>query len=301
MDLVTAATGNLATKLLQLLQDDECKLPKGLRAEVESLAKELESTHAVLSKSEVARVPLPPDQLDPQVRLLARDLREASYDTVDILDAFLVRVREKKTTSKLFSLSKIKARLKVSSTIQELKMQLHQFADRCDSTCQVVNDEIVAANPDAAADDDEVVSKPAASSAIDPRLQAMYHEVTKLLVGVDGAMGELISMLSLERWKALSQKLKIVSVLGIGGLGKTTLARAVFDKLRSQFDRAAFVSVGRNPDLRNVFGDILMDLDKQKYTLVKVSTWDERQLIEELRGVLRKKRYELVYHKINTA
>jgi hypothetical protein len=46
----------------------------------------------------VARVPLPPDQLDPQVRLLAHDLREATYDTVDILDTFLVRVWEKMTT-----------------------------------------------------------------------------------------------------------------------------------------------------------------------------------------------------------
>ncbi|CAN6222407.1 unnamed protein product [Urochloa humidicola] len=58
MALVAGPLGNLAPKLLQLLQD-EYKLQKGLRDEVKSLAQELESTHVALCK--VAQVP--PDQL----------------------------------------------------------------------------------------------------------------------------------------------------------------------------------------------------------------------------------------------
>ncbi|KAF8714055.1 hypothetical protein HU200_028050 [Digitaria exilis] len=135
MDLVAGAMGNLAPKLLQLLQD-EYKLQKGLRDEVKSLAQELESTHVALCK--VAQVP--PDQLDPQVKLWARDVREASYDMEDVLDTFLVRVdgggddhtdkgkfeRLREKMGMLFSLSKLKARHDIARAIKDIKKQIQE-------------------------------------------------------------------------------------------------------------------------------------------------------------------------------
>nr|CAB3451900.1 unnamed protein product [Digitaria exilis]CAB3455660.1 unnamed protein product [Digitaria exilis] len=285
MDLVAGAMGNLAPKLLQLLQD-EYKLQKGLKAEVKSLAQELKSTHAALCK--VAQVP--PDQLDPQVRLWARDVREASYDMEDILDTFLVRVdddhrsadadadkgkfeRLQEKMGKLFSLSKLKARHDIASAIKDIRKQIQEVAERRDR-CKV----------------NEIVATPAESSTVDPRLEAMYKEVSQL-VGIKEAMDELISMLSLQGGEEVSnKKLKTVSVLGIGGLGKTTIAKAVHDKLKSDFDCSAFVPVGRNPDLKKVFRDILIDLDKRKYSDANMLIWDERHLIGELRDFLSNKR-----------
>ncbi|CAN6382118.1 unnamed protein product [Urochloa humidicola] len=88
MALVTGVMGNLAPKLLQLL-GDEYKLQKGVKKKVQSLSVELESIYTYLHKvSEV-----PPDQLDEQVQIWAREVREASYDMEDILDTFLVRVQ----------------------------------------------------------------------------------------------------------------------------------------------------------------------------------------------------------------
>ncbi|CAN6226814.1 unnamed protein product [Urochloa humidicola] len=91
MALVTGAMGNLAPKLLQLL-GDEYKLQKGVKKKVQFLSEELESIYTSLHK--VGEVP--PDQLDEQVRIWARQVREASYDMEDILDTFLVRVEGRK-------------------------------------------------------------------------------------------------------------------------------------------------------------------------------------------------------------
>jgi len=141
---------------------------------------------------------------------------------------------------------------------------------------------------------DEIVAKPADTSAIDPRLEAMYKEVTQL-IGIDESRGELVSKLSLPQGNEVShEKMKIVSVVGVGGLGKTTLAKAVYDEHKSQFDCGAFVPVGRNPDVKKVLRDILIDLDKKEFREPKYDILDIRQLINELKDFLQSKRYFIV-------
>lgn len=68
------------------------------------------------------------------------------------------------------------------------------------------------------------------------------------LVGIDGPRDEVIEMLSMGD----QSKLKIVSVFGFGGLGKTTLAKTVYNKAKPGFQCTAFVTVGRNPDMNRV-------------------------------------------------
>ncbi|KAL6595541.1 hypothetical protein ACP70R_047881 [Stipagrostis hirtigluma subsp. patula] len=282
MDLVTGAIGNLTSKLLRLLRD-EYRLQKGVKKKIQFLALELESIHGALRK--VAAVP--PDQLDEQVKIWARQAREASYDMEDILDTFLVHeegcpeptdqsmlIRTLKKMGEMFM--KFNTSHDIGGVIEDIKKQLQEIADRR-ARYRV----------------DEIVVNPVATSTIDPRLEAMYKEVTQL-VGINKSMGDLIPMLSLQENKVSNKKMKIVSVLGIGGLGKTTLAKALYDKLKPQFDCEAFVPVGREPDLKKVFRDILIDLDKNKYMDVNISMLDERQLINELRDFLGSKRYFIV-------
>ncbi|TVU23874.1 hypothetical protein EJB05_26259, partial [Eragrostis curvula] len=206
----------------------------------------------------------------------------------DIIDTFLVRVegcgpsgrsKLKRTMNKManvFSFSKGKARHDVGSAIQDIMKKLEEVADRR-SRYKI---------------DDLMVKSSATTPSIDPRLNAMYKQVASL-VGIEEPSKKLVSMLTARGDDVASPK-KIVSIVGTGGLGKTTLTKAVYDKLKADFECGAFVPVGRNPSLRKVLMDILYELDKNKYANIHTKNKDERQLIDDIREFLVNKRYFIV-------
>ena len=92
--------------------------------------------------------------------------------------------------------------------------------------------------------------------------------------------------------EAFKKQLKMISIVGFGGLGKTTLAKLVYEKLRVNFHCGAFVSVSLHPDMVKVFKSLLHQLDKGKYSnIMEEVAWSEIQLISELRDFLQNKRY----------
>ncbi|EMS48573.1 Putative inactive disease susceptibility protein LOV1 [Triticum urartu] len=90
---------------------------------------------------------------------------------------------------------------------------------------------------------------------------------------------------------ASKNRLKKVSIVGFGGLGKTTLARAVYDKIKGDFDCRAFVPVGQNPDMKKVLRDILIDLGNPHSDLAIL---DDKQLVKKLHDFLENKRYLII-------
>jgi predicted AAA+ superfamily ATPase len=286
-DLVTGAVGSLISKLGKLL-NEEYKLQKGVSKKIGSLIKELECADAALRK--VAGVP--PDQLEEQDRIWACEVREASYDMEDVLDTILLSAQrdqpaEQTDHQSLFEYLQMKM-TNVYSMVVSAPLKRRKIAvtvDDINKRLQEVTERHRRYRPE------DIVSKPATKSTVDPRLAAMYKQVTQL-VGIEKPSAQLISLLSLaQEDKASNKKMKIVSVVGTGGLGKTTLAKAVYDKVNVDFQCQAFVSVGRDPDLKKVFRDILIGLDKMKYMDPKMIILDEGQLIDELREYLGSKRY----------
>jgi len=130
---------------------------------------------------------------------------------------------------------------------------------------------------------------PANKTVVDPRIIAMYTKVTEL-VGIGEAKEEVIARLT--KGDADEHKERIVvSIAGFGGLGKTTLAKAVYDEIKGQFDCTAFVSVSRNPDTKKLLKDMLYALDKEKFKDIHSTMLDETHLIDLVREFLRNKRY----------
>ncbi|CAO2141891.1 unnamed protein product [Urochloa humidicola] len=274
MEFATGALGTLLPKLGKLLKDEH-NLQKGVKENIGFLSRELESIQAALrSVGEV-----PPEQLSELVKVWARDVRELSYDMEDIVDTFLVRVegpeRPSKRSAKRFikkmkdAFNKVKVHHDIGQEIKDIKERVKEIAERRHRY--------------------EVdVITPAKVIEVDPRIASLYTKAADL-VGIDDAREELITMLT--KGDDTSMQLqRIVSVVGFGGLGKTTLAKAVYDKLKGQFGCTAFVPVGRNPDLKKVLKDILIDLRMDS----NLQILDERQLINKLREFLENKRYFIV-------
>ncbi|CAN1326166.1 Disease resistance protein L6 [Linum perenne] len=73
-------------------------------------------------------------------------------------------------------------------------------------------------------------------SEVELHLRANYKLVTDELVGIDNHVDEVMKLLNLD-----SPNEKIVGIHGMGGLGKTTLAKAVYNKVSAQFERCCFL------------------------------------------------------------
>jgi disease resistance protein RPM1 len=84
---------------------------------------------------------------------------------------------------------------------------------------------------------------------------------------------------------------RIVSIAGFGGLGKTTLAKAVYDEIKGRFGSTAFVSVSRNPNMEKLLKDMLYELHKGRQHPAGASLDDVKQLIDLVREFLKNQRY----------
>jgi disease resistance protein RPM1 len=90
---------------------------------------------------------------------------------------------------------------------------------------------------------------------VDPRLPPVYRGVdNRDLVGMDHARDELIRLLMTTPphsadgdQPTTARRRTVVSVLGSAGLGKTTLAKAAYDRLEAQFDCHIFCAWGPIP------------------------------------------------------
>ncbi|KAL3642133.1 hypothetical protein CASFOL_012948 [Castilleja foliolosa] len=88
------------------------------------------------------------------------------------------------------------------------------------------------------------------------------------------------------------QALSVLPIVGMGGLGKTTLAKKVFsdEKMISHFgDNRVWVYVSRNFDVRNILKNILTSLTQKEFRLET-----REDLLKEIQQHLRDKRYMLV-------
>uniref|UniRef100_J3N7E9 NB-ARC domain-containing protein n=1 Tax=Oryza brachyantha TaxID=4533 RepID=J3N7E9_ORYBR len=132
---------------------------------------------------------------------------------------------------------------------------------------------------------------------IDKLMVHIHHESSPKvedaseLVGIDAPTEELIKWLKDEEDESPDQ-LKVVSIVGFGGLGKTTLANQVYNSLGANFECRAFVPISRTPDITKILGSILSQITMKEDAIVTAG--DQHEVISKIRDFLKYKRYFIV-------
>lgn len=281
--MVSASTGvmnSLLGKLSALLEKEYAKY-KNFKSDVQFLRNELSSMSAVLQKYSMLEEP------DVQVKVWMKEVRELAYDIEDCIDTFMIHAEHQPdepsgikgfVRKNIRKVKKLASHLKIANEIQELKKLVVDASERrarykLDETLSITSD-----------------------VTIDPRIPAFYAEASGL-VGIDPPTDKIIHMLMEEQGgSVLAQQLKVVSIVGFGGLGKTTLANQVYHKIKGEFDCTAIVSLSQRPNVKKILKDILHMVEDNPSGAGKAKQKldDELHIIHLIRKFLQEKRYLII-------
>jgi disease resistance protein RPM1 len=155
----------------------------------------------------------------------------------------------------LGKLGKVKARRRIANEIHDLKKQITEVAEKNarfktevgtrQKTVQAFSEENI-------------------DGTIDTRAFVIFDNVSKI-VGIDESKTEVMNLLTEDHGHGSSQQLKIVSIVGPGGMGKTTLANQVYQELRRGFVCQAFLSVSRSPNIMSILRTIFSKVSNRPY------------------------------------
>ncbi|KAL6658717.1 hypothetical protein ACP70R_002757 [Stipagrostis hirtigluma subsp. patula] len=250
---------------LVTLMGDKYKMLKGLRKEVFFLREELGTINALLQKMDDA------DELDPLAKNWRKHVIEMSYDIEDCIDDFMHCVGE--ANNKVGILRKasrylrtFKDRYRIANQIEKIKANVIQASER---RMRYKLDECISSST---------------SVVVDPRLSALYKD-SATLVGIDTQKEELIKWVTDE-----GQQLKVISIVGFAGLGKTTLANEVYREVGVQFECKAFVSISQKPNMTSLLNSLLLQFELPPYSIA----CEVHDLFNRLRGHLENKRYFII-------
>nr|XP_027081860.1 disease resistance protein RPM1-like [Coffea arabica] len=232
---------------------EEGRLLGGLRQEVQFIMDELEQMRAFLREAEAKE-----EDAQPTLQQWIKQVRDAAYDTEDILDDFVARFARHRATGfygsvrRIFSsIKNLRARHRVASEIQSIKSRIKSISEAHQRYQSEYGISAQASNSLSAVNN---------STWRYSRDDALLVEEAKL-VGIDQPKKRLIS----ELLEGDDHQLKVVSVVGMGGLGKTTLVKRVHEdpEVRRHFPVRAWVTVSQTCDFQYLLKDLIRQLHEE--------------------------------------
>ncbi|CDO99149.1 unnamed protein product [Coffea canephora] len=242
---------SLALGMVKDLLVEEARFLSGVADQVKEVEAELKRMQCFLKDADKKQLN------DSTVRNYVREIRRLAYRTEDAFRRFACLISEGTSLHR------------VGSEIASIKAGINSLTTNLE-TYGVI----------ALSSTEDGPSSNARLEQNQQRLRQTYpHQVEEYFVGMEDDIRQLVSLITDEGLRSH----RVISVYGMGGLGKTTLARKIYKHIEVEraFKQFAWVSVTQQCNTMTVFRDILKQLvpDQRKESVEKM---DERELVGEL-------------------
>uniref|UniRef100_A0A5B7BMG8 Disease resistance protein n=1 Tax=Davidia involucrata TaxID=16924 RepID=A0A5B7BMG8_DAVIN len=225
-----------------------------------------------------------------RVRIWVGEIKEISYDAEDVIETFIFEVASRRGGGIRIILkcytcifSEAIARHKVGVEIQALRTKISELT----RSLQTYGIRTI------------VEGEGSSSSASQRQLQfrrSYSHVVEEDFIGLEADVEKLVGIL-VNGDEDKDNSYQVVSICGMGGLGKTTLARKIYNhhNVKRHFDDSAWVSISQQWQKEDVMRAILIKLvpeEKKKKEILKMR--DDRELVRLLVQVQQNKKCFIV-------
>ncbi|GMP93664.1 hypothetical protein CsSME_00043397 [Camellia sinensis var. sinensis] len=259
---------------------DEVKLLNGVRMQIVSIKAELERIHSFLEDAESRA-----EMGDKGVKIWVKQVRQVAYRIQDVIDENILLVLPKQPG--LFgslrkvtrTITKLKPRHQIASQIQDTKNTIREIKEGADR---------YAFSTSSSTEHTSTSSKD--NMWCDPRLASLFIGDDEV-VGIESPKSELISRLV---DKNQSQR-AVISLVGMGGIGKTILAKKVYDsqEMAAHFNCKAWITVSQSYKLEELLKTMIEQLSGKDVLSLPDEGIDS--LIAKARGYLYEKKYVVVF------
>ncbi|KAA8521225.1 hypothetical protein F0562_011938 [Nyssa sinensis] len=281
--MAESAVTFLLNQLTRFL-NEEVKLLRGIREEFENIRDELERMRAFL------RVADAKEDSDPELQVWVKQVRDVAFDTEDVLDEFMLRLAHHPADGfygflrKIcFSIKNLKARRRIASEIRRIQSRFPKISEghlryryQFNISDQGSTSTTVANNP-----------------CYDHRRRDALLLEEAEVVGIDRHKKQLINWLVED-----NPRFKVISVVGMGGSGKTTLVKKVYEdvQVKGHFQNHAWITVSQSFKIEELLKNLIRQLFEEiKQPLPqRVEAMDITELTIQIKEFLQQSRYVIV-------